>query len=811
MRYVCIHCHFYQPPRENPSLESIELQDSAYPYHDWNERITAECYAPNAASRILDNENRIVNIVNNYARISFNFGPTLLSWMEEKAPKVYQAILDADRISRETFSGHGSALAQCYNHMIMPLANSADKYTQVIWGIRDFEHRFGRAPEGMWLPETAVDLATLEIMAERGILFTILAPRQAARVRKIGGRTWHDVSGDRIDPTRAYLIRLPSRRKIHVFFYDGPISRAVAFEGLLNNGETFANRLMSGFADESVRPWPQLVHIATDGETYGHHFHHGEMALTYALHYIESNQLAQITNYGEYLERHPATHQVEIFENSSWSCVHGVERWKSNCGCNAGHPGWNQEWRAPLREALDWLRDDLASRYETKARETLKDPWKARNDYIDVILDRSEGSLEKFWEKSASHPLSDSEKILALKLLELQRHTMLMYTSCGWFFDELSGLETVQVIQYAGRAIQLAKEAFGEFDESPFLERLAHAKSNIPENGDGAQIFEKFVKPAIVDLPKVAAHYAVSSLFDSYPEKARIYCYTVDREDYRMLEAGNTKLVVGRVRLTSEITLDAATLSLCGLYFGDHNVTCGVRIARPLEEYQRAVQEAAEAFERADIPAIIRLLDRDFEGGTYSLKSLFKDEQRRILSIILESTLSEAEENFRRLYEQHASLMRFLADIGTPLPKAFRAVAEFALNSELRQAFLTKDLNPERIVRLFEEARSVKVEFDAPTLEYALRRRVEEVAESFAAQPDDLSSLEKLETTVGLACTAPFEVGLWKAQNICFELIQDVYPRMRSKIEQGDESAKAWVERFHAVAEKLSLRVNSGG
>ncbi len=811
MRYVCIHCHFYQPPRENPSLESIELQDSAYPYHDWNERITAECYAPNAASRILDNENRIVNIVNNYARISFNFGPTLLSWMEEKAPKVYQAILDADRISRETFSGHGSALAQCYNHMIMPLANSADKYTQVIWGIRDFEHRFGRAPEGMWLPETAVDLATLEIMAERGILFTILAPRQAARVRKIGGRTWHDVSGDRIDPTRAYLIRLPSRRKIHVFFYDGPISRAVAFEGLLNNGETFANRLMSGFADESVRPWPQLVHIATDGETYGHHFHHGEMALTYALHYIESNQLAQITNYGEYLERHPATHQVEIFENSSWSCVHGVERWKSNCGCNAGHPGWNQEWRAPLREALDWLRDDLASRYGTKARETLKDPWKARNDYIDVILDRSEGSLEKFWEKSASHPLSDSEKILALKLLELQRHTMLMYTSCGWFFDELSGLETVQVIQYAGRAIQLAKEAFGEFDESPFLERLAHAKSNIPENGDGAQIFEKFVKPAIVDLPKVAAHYAVSSLFDSYPEKARIYCYTVDREDYRMLEAGNTKLVVGRVRLTSEITLDAATLSLCGLYFGDHNVTCGVRIARPLEEYQRAVQEAAEAFERADIPAIIRLLDRDFEGGTYSLKSLFKDEQRRILSIILESTLSEAEENFRRLYEQHASLMRFLADIGTPLPKAFRAVAEFALNSELRQAFLTKDLNPERIVRLFEEARSVKVEFDAPTLEYALRRRVEEVAESFAAQPDDLSSLEKLETTVSLACTAPFEVGLWKAQNICFELIQDVYPRMRSKIEQGDESAKAWVERFHAVAEKLSLRVNSGG
>ena len=395
MGYICIHNHFYQPPRENPWLEAIELQDSAYPYHDWNERVTAECYAPNSASRVLDNQDRIVEIVNNYSLISYDFGPTLLSWLEEFAPLVYQSVLSADQESRERHAGHGLAISQAYNHIIMPLANARDKRTQVIWGIRDFEHRFGRKPEGMWLPETAVDLETLDILAQQGIKFTILAPRQAKRVRKIGGRAWRDVDGERIDPTMAYRLRLPSRRAINLFFYDGPISRGVAFEGLLNNGERFAQRLLGAFSEE--RSWPELVHIATDGETYGHHHHHGEMALTYALEYIQSRQLADLTNYGEYLAQHPPIHDVEIIENTSWSCVHGVERWRSNCGCNAGHPGWSQAWRGPLREALDWLRDSLAPRFEEKARGLLKDPWAARDDYISVVLDRSAASVNAFF------------------------------------------------------------------------------------------------------------------------------------------------------------------------------------------------------------------------------------------------------------------------------------------------------------------------------------------------------------------------------------------------------------------------------
>ncbi len=366
-KYVCVHGHFYQPPRENPWIEEIELQDSAYPYHDWNERITAECYAPNTASRLLDGEGKIMAIVNNYSRISFNFGPTLLAWMERHDANTYRAILEADKLSRERFSGHGSALAQAYNHMIMPLANSRDKRTQVIWGIKDFEKRFGREPEGMWLPETAVDTETLEILAEQGIKFAILAPSQAKSFHKIDeNKEWQSTEGGKIDPSTCYRCSLPSGKTINLFFYDGPISQEVAFGKLLTSGETFAQRLMGAFSEG--RDWPQLVHIATDGETYGHHHHYGDMALAFCLHFIESSNSATLTNYGEFLEKNPPHYEVQIFDHSSWSCVHGVERWRNDCGCNSGmHGGWHQKWRGPLRGALDALRDQLIPAYMREA------------------------------------------------------------------------------------------------------------------------------------------------------------------------------------------------------------------------------------------------------------------------------------------------------------------------------------------------------------------------------------------------------------------------------------------------------------
>lgn len=767
MRYLCIHGHFYQPPRENPFLEAIELQDSAYPYHDWNERVSAECYAPNATSRILDGEQRIIELVNNYARISFNFGPTLLSWIEQKAPKVYEALREADKVSRERYSGHGSAIAQAYNHMIMPLANGRDKNTQVKWGLRDFEYRFGRRPEGMWLPETAVDTETLDVLAANGIKFTILAPRQAKRIRKRGSRSCQDVSGDRVDPSRAYLAQLPSKRTMTVFFYDGPISQGVAFERLLDNGQRFADRLMSGFSD--ARTWPQLVHIATDGESYGHHHRFGEMALSYALHHIETNKLAQLTNYGEFLERHPPDTFVEIVNNSSWSCVHGVERWRSNCGCNSGgHAGWTQEWRAPLRAALDWLRDQLAPLYEQEAGRLLKDPWAARDEYIQVVLNRSEENALNFLGQQATHSLTSEEQVAALKLLEMQRHAMLMYTSCGWFFDEISGLESVQVLQYAGRAISLAQDFGATVIESGFVERLAAAKSNIPENGDGKRIYEKWVKPAAVSINQLAGHYAISSLFEPYGERTRIYCYNVQREDYDLEAEGKHKMAVGRATFSSEVTRESAALGFAVLHLGDHNISGGVGHFEKLEDYDQLKGALVNSFGQADSTQVLQTIGERFSNNTFSLRTLFRDEQRKIVDLILKDSLATAAAAYRGIYDNQAPLIRFLNGLGIPVPAAFQSAAQIAVNSQLRISFEQRDPDLDTIQSYLKEAAIGNIALDVPGLEFAIRKRLEAEAEVFASAPTNAEGVQKLNTLLKFVSTLPFPVNLWEVQNICY-------------------------------------------
>jgi alpha-amylase/alpha-mannosidase (GH57 family) len=792
-RYLCIHGHFYQPPRENPWLEAIELQDSAAPYHDWNERITAECYAPNSAARILDSAGRIAKIVNNYSGISFNFGPTLLSWMKDKAPETYQAILDADRVSEQRFAGHGSALAQCYNHMIMPLANARDKLTQVIWGIEDFRFRFGRDPEGMWLPETAVDLETLDLMAQHGIQFTILAPSQAKSMDGI------DVSGQRIDPARVYRQKLPSGRSINLFFYDGPISRAVAFERLLDNGGRFAQRLLDGFSDQ--REGPQLMHIATDGETYGHHHAFGDMALAYALDHIESQGLARVTNYGEFLEQHPAEHEAEVLENTAWSCVHGVGRWNTNCGCNSGgHGDWNQEWRAPLRAALDWLRDEIAPLYEKMARRFFKDPWAARNNYIHVILDRTVESRERFAAANFRRKaIKGADRVTIWKLLEMQRHAMLMYTSCGWFFDELSGIETVQVIQYAGRVVELAEELFGSPAERGierrFLEKLALAKSNLPDHGDGATIYEKFVKPASVDLLKLCAHYAMSSLFESYPDNTRIYAYSVDNKDYRLKRSGKMRLAFGKARFTSEITQDSEMLMFGVLHFGDHNLHGGVALYRSEDAYRDVTKAARDAFYRSDLAATIHCLDQAFAGHTYSLKNLFRDEQRKVLTEVLESTVEHSFAVAREIYEDEAQLLRFMSDCGIPIPRELKAAAEVALNGLLRQALAAPELDEAAIQGLLDEMRVAAIPLDQAGLEIVLRRNLEHSAGLFFEDPKNLAHLTTLRDNLIAARSLPFPLVLWSVQNRCYDLLQKMDP-------QADPQ---WVAECRELAGLLQL------
>lgn len=490
-RYTCVHGHFYQPPREDPRTGRIGQQEGAEPYHDWNEKITAECYAPNSRARILGADGETAEVVNNYSKISFNFGPTLLRWLQDAEPEIYQAVLNADRFSRGRFSGHGSAIAQVYHHSILPLANRRDKITEVIWGIRDFVHRFSRRPEGIWLAETAVDTETLEVLVDAGIKFTILSPFQAKRVRRERGRHWTEVDDGSVDSRPAYQVHLPSKRSIVVFFYNAAVAKDVAFNHLLSDGEAFAQRLLEGLQGLEDSG---LSHIATDGESYGHHHQFGEMALAYALKRIEQTPDVQPTVYGEFLERHPPRWAAEIIDNTSWSCVHGVERWRSDCGCQTGsRPGWTQAWREPLREGLNWLRDEIAPHYETAAGRLLEDPWEARNESVSLLLGKPSQARREFFSAWARHPLTAYDENRALQLLELQRNALMMFTSCGWFFNDISGIETIQILRYAGRVLELAKETLEVDLREQFLERLALAESNLPEEGTGRDIFERYV------------------------------------------------------------------------------------------------------------------------------------------------------------------------------------------------------------------------------------------------------------------------------------------------------------------------------
>jgi alpha-amylase/alpha-mannosidase (GH57 family) len=806
-RYICIHAHFYQPPRENPWLEDIEIQDSAYPYHDWNKRITAECYAPNFASRNLDAEGLIKDIVSNYSRISFNFGPTLLSWMEKYSPTTYEAILDSDKQSIAWRSGHGNALAQVYNHIIMPLANTRDKRTQILWGIKDFEYRFKRFPEGMWLAETAVDIETLELLSEMGIKFTILAPNQAAKVRKIGTGKWKDVSNSRVDPTMPYLCRLPGRT-ITVFFYDGPISQAVAFEGLLKNGEDFANRLLSGFSD--ARQWPQILHIATDGETYGHHHRFGDMALARALNYIESNGMARLTNYGEYLEKHPPTHEVQIFENSSWSCVHGIERWRHNCGCHSGgHQEWNQEWRKPLRESLDWLRDRVAFIYENIATTYLTDPWRARDEYIDVILDRSEEGLKGFLEKHVIKDFSPEETITVLKLLEMQRHSLLMYTSCGWFFDELSGLETVQVMQYAGRAIQLSEDLFKDSLEATFKMNLSQAKSNIPEYMNGSHIYDKFVKPAMIDLLKVGAHYAVSSLFEDYIDETTIYSYLVTKDDYQKIEAGTIQLAIGKILVSSKITGESEKISFCVLHLGGHVLNGGVQTFKGLQVYQSIKDEIIATFEKGAFLDIVRLMDSHFGMHNYSLINLFRDQQRKILDLLIGKTMEDFENAYRQIYENNRILMSFLKDTGMPVKRAFFSAAEVTLNSDLIKAFQEDAIDADKVQNLVQEMQKWDVSLDSVDIEFAATHKLVELMENLYSSPSNLVLLREIQKRIELLRALPININYWQPQNIYYKMAKTAYREFLSKAKAGKEYAKKWIDIFKYLGEMLFLNIHS--
>jgi alpha-amylase/alpha-mannosidase (GH57 family) len=804
-RFVCIHGHFYQPPRENPWLETVETQDTAAPYHDWNERICAECYAPNGAARIVNNKNQITRIVNNYARMSFNYGPTLLSWLAENAQRTYRMILDGERRSRKSYKGHSSAMAQVYNHIILPLANRRDRITQIRWGIADYQRHYGAPPEGMWLAETAADNESLELMAQHGIKFTVLAPHQCKRIRALkDGASWTDTPGDRVDTTHPYLVRFDSGVSIAVFFYDGPASRAIAFEGLLNSGESLAARLKSGFKDNAQ---PQLVHVATDGESYGHHHKYGEMALAYALRLLEVDKTVKLTNYGSYLEQFPPEYEAEIVENTSWSCTHGVERWRSDCGCNGGKQGYNQAWRAPLRKALDALRDALVPLTEQEGNKLFKDVWAVRDGYIEVVLDRSPQAAERFFQKHQLRALTALERVRCMELMEMQRHTQLMYTSCGWFFDDISGIETVQIIAYAARVLQLAKELFGEAaaaQEPAFLARMAEARSNVAAAGDGAKIYNEQVISRELNLEQVAAHYAISSIFSSFAEETDLFCFHVWRDSYEAYSSGRGRLALGRVKVVSGITGKQQSFSFAVLHFGDQNITAAVKAYEPEDAagFEAFASQAAGDVQHGNFPEAIRQVDSYFGHMGYSLTSLFTDEQRRIVQIILNSTLADIEKSLTTIYDEHASLLHYLSQAGLPKPPALTLAAGFAINAGLRRALESDPTDQVKLRSFLALAKANQVPLETATLSYIADQRMKRAMAGLQMSSGSRETLDRALTLARTLVELPFGLNLWQAQNIWYEILRNSGNALTAL---AVDERQRWEKNFSELGACLSI------
>ena len=813
-KFLTIHGHFYQPPRENPWLEAIELQDSALPFHDWNERICKECYNPNSVSRIVDNKNQILDIVNNYQYMSFNFGPTLLSWMEEFAPLTYERIIKADIDSISEHSGHGNALAQVYNHMIMPLANAHDKETQVKWGIRDFEYRFGRKPEGIWLAETAVDDATLKVLVDNGIKFTILSPYQALKIRKTGDKEWQDVSWGNIDPARSYKYTLKgdSKKSIALFFYDGAISKSVAFDELLKDGNRFIKRLKEGVSE--TRNYPQLVNIATDGESYGHHTKFGDMALSYVLKIKAEDEGFKITNYAEYLDKYESDYEVDIKQASSWSCFHGVGRWKEDCGCSTGgHPGWNQKWREPLRNALDYLRDELAKVFEAEGPKYFNDnPWAIRNKYIDVILDRNYVTIRKFQKENFKPDLTEEQKVKGMELLEIQRQAMLMYTSCGWFFSEISGIETVQIMKYAARAMQLVARFTNEDFETHFKDILSQAKSNIAEFGTGKNIYERFVKPSVVTAKQIACLWAISSLYQDFEDEEDVYCYTVKRHSYQKVQKGSSNFLVGHIEISSKVTLQKADLMFALMQYAGGDFHCAIKEFSNDAEFNELQATLIKTFALNPITEIIRTLDEKFGKEYFTLKDIFIEERKKILQILLKDQLEKFGNTYKEMYDQGKGSIYHMQNLGLEIPKEFKISAEYALSHRYNDLLAGSDGFVEapivqQIKDINFEAKRMNIAIDKTPSNKNFAKRIitnlNRLTKSFEIQQAD-TIIELFEMVEKL----DLQIDISEAQNIYYNKI---YHRIGDIIENNEKEPRdkdiKFVKLLLNIGSKLNINV----
>jgi hypothetical protein len=650
--HLAVHGHFYQPPRENPWTEDVPVEPSAAPYHDWNERITAEAYRPNAHARIVDDRGRVMAIVNDYELLSFNIGPTLASWLETHHPDLYALVLDADRRC-------GSAIAQAYNHMILPLATERDIRTQVRWGLADFQRRFGRRAAGLWLPETAVNDVVLRVLVEEGVGFTILAPSQADRP---------------VEPGRVYRWTHPGGAgHVAVVFYDGPLSHDLAFGIGSQPASTFVERAMAAAPDG-------LVVLATDGETFGHHHRFGERAIAYALA-VEGPRRGVATGpIAAWVRQHRPAESIGVVE-SAWSCAHGVGRWARDCGCSSGgQPGWNQAWRAPLRAALDLVRDHAASVFEDLGSTVLRDPWATRDAYIAVVLDDAKRSsfLTKRLRKGA-------DATVALTLLEAQRHAMLMYTSCGWFFDDIAGLEAVQVLRYAARCMDLLREAGDATPlEDEFLDVLDGAVSNDPAEGSGRQVWARHVEPARVTPARVVAHIALLEVLDGRAPLPVTAGHEVSVGEHTYTERGALGLGCGRVMLVHRRTRRIHTYVYAAVHLGALDVVGACRPAGPVAEDDALLAELRAAFGAGTrLTHLLRLVTDGFGPEEFDVSAALPDAPDPLLATAARNLADRFGAELDRLFSDHRAMFSTLTAAGQPLPEELRAPAQLALARRL--------------------------------------------------------------------------------------------------------------------------------
>jgi len=799
-RFVCVHGHFYQPPRENPWIDAIDPQPSAAPYHDWNARVAAECYAPNTAARILDAQGRIRHISNNYAWMSFNVGPTLMRWLAQHDRDTYQGIIAADHDGRQRFGGHGPAIAQVYGHLIMPLATPRDRRTQVAWGVADFVHHYGRKPEGMWLAEAAVCTDSLEALAEHGIAFTILAPHQAHAVRPLTGGDWRLTHEHGLDTTQPYQVKLPSGRRIAVFFYDGGVSQAIAFQGLLNNGEALANALLGALPPHSDRPC--LAHVATDGESYGHHHRHGEMALAYALHHIQQSGHARMTVYGEFLALCPPTHEVTIVEQSSWSCAHGVERWRSDCGCHTGgEPGWNQAWRGPLRTALDWARLHIEPVWERHARAFFRDPWQARDAYIDIMNSPNDRTITDFLHKHGKRGVS---RFPALGLLELQRQLMQSYTSCAWFFNDASGIETIQVLRYAARTLQLAEQTM-ELDLSEgFHERLEAVVSNTGVTL--AELYQTQVYPLQMHLADVCAHDALTALFLDTPPVDTIYQHRIERQQTQRWHLGDLRIALGVSQITASLTGEQQQF-LYGVILAGTQVLTGGISPHP-QRYGALLKQIEAAVQAHQQEQVVAIMHAEIGTFAYTLRSIFKDEQRTIMTTMLQGVIDDVVRRYHDLYREHVPLMRFLQSMALPLPSELQVAASVAVHADIRHALAATPPAIDTLAHTLTAAREAGVVLDVNDIRYQFQTTLRQCAQQLSAANADTALLQRIITFID--SIAPYDVDIWVMQNHYNVVWQRTYPAMCASAQAGDRRAQLWCDAFVALGTHLNMAVVDG-